>query len=127
MTTHKQARKPNFWVVTLGLFLLIGLIAGGTYALNEAGFIRAGATAEGRIPPDFPTGVDSESSAAVLTGERPSRPERSGGDRSNVAILGFAKAIIQMAIVITLVYYGQKLLSRLEKRLRRPKVTKRAV
>lgn len=123
-------RKPNFWIVTLGLLLLVGLIAGGAYALNETGLITTAAIPEEGTRPEFAELNDDETSGEVViateeisTAERPAPPEGMDDNHSSQALLGLAKAIGQMAIVITLVYYGQKLLGRFEKRLRKPKLT----
>ncbi|MCB9420139.1 MAG: hypothetical protein H6667_10055 [Ardenticatenaceae bacterium] len=133
MTTRKPTRKPNFWMVLIGLFLLIGLIAGGTYALNEAGYISAAGMPDGGAPSDFAGLTDADSSdTAVMTTDaastdsRPAPPEGMEDGRSSQALTGFAKALGQMALVITLVYYGQKLFGWLEKRLRRPRLTNQA-
>lgn len=122
MSTHHKTRKPNFWIVIFGLFLLISVITAGTYALNEFGLISPAAMSggEGGAPPNSTTGEllsnnsSSESDAFNLL---ESMPGDRHGDTPGGSITGFAKAIGQLAVVITLVYYAQKLLGWLERRL----------
>jgi hypothetical protein len=124
MSTRKKTGKPNFWIVIFGLLLAIGLIAGGTYALNEAGLLVSGTMPDGAAPPDF--AVSDATGSETFTppeGMPEGRPDEDGSG----TLIGFARAIGQMAVVIALVYYGQKLFGWLEKRLRKQKLTNRAV
>ncbi len=117
MSTKKKSNKMKFLVVVLGLFAVIGLIAGGTYILNEQGLISAGSIPEGGgerpedPPPDFEEG-----------GEMPARPE--GGEAGGMgfnsqALMGIFKMILQIVIVVVIVVVGQSLYHWLVKRRRR--------
>lgn len=125
MSTRQKTGKPNFVMVVLGLLLAIGLIIGGTFALSELGLLGpsggTGAVSSGLATGTLPDGA--------FTGERPSRPEGMADDHNNggSALIGFVKAIGQMALVITLVYYSQKLFGPLEKRWHKPKLTNQVV
>jgi hypothetical protein len=56
MPAQKKTNGKQFWIVVLGLFLVIGLVAGGTYVLNEQGLISAGGGPEGGPPGGGPDG-----------------------------------------------------------------------
>ncbi|MCA9931115.1 MAG: hypothetical protein KC419_21670 [Anaerolineales bacterium] len=120
-TRNKKKSRQNVWAVILGLFLAIGLIAGGAYALNDMGLLSSGMPADGGgALPEF---VEGEMPDDASLGERPLPPDGASEGSSSQVLISFATAIGQMAAVITLVYYGQKLLGWLEKRLRKPKLT----
>ncbi len=123
MSTHQKKSKPKFRVVMVGLFLFIGLIVAGTYALNEAGLISSGVTPDGAAPSDFAASDTTSSSFTPPEGMPEGRPDEGG----NGTLAGFAIAIGQLALVIAPVYYGQKLFGWLEKRLRKQKLTNQAV
>ena len=117
MSTKKKSNKINFLIVVLGLFTVIGLIAGGTYFLNEQGLISAGNMPEGGGErPDGPPADFEEG------GEMPARPE--GGEAGGMgfnsqALSGFFKAILQISIVVFVIAGGQSLFSWLQRRRRR--------
>jgi hypothetical protein len=123
MSTRKKTGKPNFWIVILGLLLVIGLIAGGTYALNEAGLLSSGTMPDGAAPPDFAASDTGSETFAPPEGMPEGRPDEGGSG----TLIGFARAIGQLVLVIVPVYYGQKLFGRLEKRLRNRKLTNQTV
>jgi hypothetical protein len=104
--------------------LVIGLIAGGTYALNEAGLLVSGSMPDDAVRPDFVSG-DATGSKTFTPPE--GMPEGRPDEGGSGTLVGFAKAIGQLALVIAPVYYGQKLFGWLEKRLRKSKLTNQAV
>lgn len=123
MSTRQKTRQPVLWVVILGLFLLIGLIAGGTYTLNEAGLLGSAAMPDGAAPPDFT--ADGTAGSETFTPPEGMLEGRHDEDGSGT-LVGFVITIVQLALVIMPVYYGQKLFGWLEKRLRKPKLTGQA-
>jgi hypothetical protein len=124
MSTRKKAGTPNFGIVIFGLLLVIGLIAGGTYALNEAGLLSSGTMPDGAARPDFVSGDATVSKTFTPPEGMPEgRPDEGGSG----TFLGFAKAIGQLALVIAPVYYRQKLFGWLKKRLRHRKLTNQTV
>jgi flagellar biogenesis protein FliO len=121
----KTSRK-NFWIVVLGLFLVIGLVAGGAYVLNEQGLISAVGGREGGPPDGFP---DSSSDGRpegrpdfAEDGERPERPDHHEGGPEGFntrALGGLLKVIVQISIVVAIVAGGQWLFSWSQRRRRR--------
>jgi len=126
MSTQKRDRKPNFWLVLTGLFLLIGLIAGGTYTLNEMGLLGSTSTAESdgerMAPPDF----NMDELAEDGTFSPPDREAHDEGGVSSAGLLGLGKSIGQIAIIVAAVYYSQKLLDWLGKKFSKPTVHNQA-
>lgn len=114
MPTTKNSNQMKFWMVLLGLFLLIGLVAGGTYILNDQGLISAGNTAPGELSEGAPP--DLEEGAAM-----PERPE--GGSEgmgfNSQALVGVFKALLQISLVVAIVAGSQWLISWLQRRRRR--------
>lgn len=105
MSTHKKTHKMNFWLVVLGLFLVIGLVAGGTYLLDKQGVISMGTDGPGELPEGMSAdAVDFEAGA-----DRPARPDfEEGGDSFNSeSLLGVLRAALQMAVVVVVVAGGQ--------------------
>ncbi|MCB8976197.1 MAG: hypothetical protein H6657_02080 [Ardenticatenaceae bacterium] len=126
MSTQTKTSKPKFWLVFFGLMVLISLIGGGTYALNEAGLLGSSSSQDGdrTAPADFSEGETLDSTSFTPPDGMGDRPD---GDMNSGALLGIAKAVGQLAIVITVVYYGQKLLAWLERRFRKPKLGNQAI
>jgi hypothetical protein len=121
MSTQMKTNKKQFWIVVLGLLIVIGLIAGGTYLLNEQGLISVGGPPEGFSdgPPDgAPEGMPD----FAEDGERPERPDHhddGAGGFSTQALGGLFKVIVQISIVVFIIAGGQWLLSWLQRRRRR--------
>lgn len=126
MSTQTKTSKPKFWLVFFGLMVLISLMGGGTYALNEAGLLSSSTAQEGdRTPPaDFEASETTDSTSFSPPDNMGERPD---GDMPSSALLGIAKVVGQLAVVITVVYYGQKLLAWLERRYRKPKLNGQAI
>ena len=126
MSTQKRDRKPNFWLVLTGLFLLIGLIAGGAYTLNEMGLLGSTSTAESNgermAPPDF----NMDELAEDGTFSPSDREAHDEGGVSNAGLLGLGKSIGQIAIIVAVVYYSQKLLDWLGKKFSKPRMHNQA-
>ena len=126
MSTQKRDRKPNFRLVLIGLFLLIDLVAGGTYALNEAGLLGSTNTAENdgerMPPPDF----NMDELAQDGTFSMPDREAHDEGGISSAGLLGLGKSIGQIAIIVAVVYYSQKLLDWLGKKFSKPRMHNQA-
>ena len=125
MSTQKNTRKPNFWLVLAGLLLLIGLIGGGAVALNEAGLLNASNTPDDRnesiAQPDFNSEAPTDSEAF----RRPEgRPDHEEGGGSSAALLGLGASVGKLAIIIAIVFYAQKLLGWLEERFRKVKLAR---
>lgn len=115
MSTKKKTNKQNFWIVVLGLLLLIGLIAGGTYVLNEQGLISAGGEAQDGPPSDMDMAEFEEGA------ERPERPDHDGegGGFNSQSLVGLFKVVLQISVVVVIITGGQWLLSWFQRRRRR--------
>lgn len=116
MSTQPKTNKSKFWLVFFGLIVVISLIGGGSYALNEAGVLSAATSTadegERGTPPDFTEDDMPEGMA-----------DRAEGGRSSTALLGLGKSVGQLAIIIAVVYYAQKLFGWLERRWQKPKLS----
>jgi hypothetical protein len=119
MSATKKTNRKQFWLVVLGLFLLIGAIAGGTYLLDVQGLINAGGEMQGGPPADM---ADiSELADSAEGNEMPARPDHDeeGGGFSSQALTGMFQVMLQMSMVVVVIAGGQWLLSRLQRRRRR--------
>lgn len=116
MSTQKKTNRKHFWLVVLGLFLLIGVIAGGTYLMESQGLISAGSELPGNLPADMGELADFSEG-----GEMPSPPDHGseGGGFSSQALSGMFKAILQIGAVVFVIAGGQWLLSWVQRRRRR--------
>lgn len=121
MSAQPKTNKPKFWLVFFGLMVLISLIGGGTYALSEAGLLGSSTSPDGdrTAPADFATDELPDGTSFAPPDGMGDRPD---GDMDSGALPGIAKVVGQLAVVITVVYYGQKLLGWLERRFRKPKL-----
>jgi hypothetical protein len=113
MSTRKKINKQKFWIVVLGLLLLIGLTAGGTYVLNEQDLISAGGESQ-----DGPLADRAEYEEGA---ERPEPPDHGGegGGFNSQSLVGLFKVVLQISIVVVVIAGGQWLLSWLQQRWRR--------
>ncbi len=113
MSTQKKTNRKKFWIVVLGLFLFIGLIAGGTYVLDEQGLISAGGKVQDGPPDDM---TELEEGA-----ERPSPPDRDDENAgfNSQALSGLFKSILQISAVVVVIAGGQGLFSWLRRRRHR--------
>jgi hypothetical protein len=114
MSTKKKTNRKRFSIVVLGLFLLIGLIAGGTYVLDEQGLISAGGEVQ-----DGPLADMAELEEGA---ERPSPPDHEGDEGAGFnsqSLAGLFTAILQISVVVVVIAGGQWLLSWLQRRRRR--------
>ena len=125
MSTQPKTNKPKFWLVFFGLIVLISLIGGGTYALNEAGLLGSSTMSEGdrNAPSGFSAGELPD--GATFTPPE-GFPDRDDGGTSSIALLGLGKSVGQLALVIAAVNYAQKLSGWLEKRRQKPKLSGQA-
>ena len=117
MSIQKKANAKHFWLVVLGLFLLIGLIAGGTYVLDAQGLISAGSGGEqGGSRGEPPAGMAD----FAASGEMPTRPDHDGGEGgfSVQALSGVLQEALQIGLVVVVVAGGQWLFSWLMRRRR---------
>jgi hypothetical protein len=113
MNTNKKLRKGSFWLVLLGLLLMIGLVSGGVYLLDDQGLIGLGGEMDGERP-SFP-----EMDAAAANGEtfqRPSRDHDEAGGFSIQGLLGILKVVVQLGIVVVIVTGFQRVYARLANR-----------
>jgi hypothetical protein len=115
MSTKKKSNKMSFLLVVLGLFLVIGFVAGGTYFLNNQGLLSVGGAVPGersdRPPANFEEGT-----------ERPARPDGEEGGSGGVnaqAFAGLFKTIGQILMVVVVIAGGQWLFAWLRHRRKR--------
>ncbi|MEZ4833920.1 MAG: hypothetical protein R2873_18375, partial [Caldilineaceae bacterium] len=102
--------------VVLGLFLFIGLIAGGTYLLDTQGLISVGG--------DMPDGPPANMITTTEGSEMPARPERDGevGGFNAQALMGLVEVLLKMSVVVLVVTGGQAVLSWVQRRRQRAPV-----
>jgi len=117
MFTKKKTNSANFWLVVLGLFLVIGFVAGGVYLLDSQGVISVGGDMPAERPeadetmPDFGDGETT----MPLRGDH----DEAGGELSSMGLLGILKMVLQLGVVIVVVTGFQWFYGRLVNRLSR--------
>ncbi len=118
MKTNKKSQTAKFWAVVLGLFLLIGVVSGGTYLLNEQGFISLGGEVEGERP-SFDS-INTENADDQLA-SRPTRGQdhEEAGGIDSASLTGILKMIAQLGIVVIAVTGFQWMYARLVNRFGR--------
>ena len=106
MTPKMKSERVQLFMVVLGLFLVIGLVAGGTYFLNDQDLIGIGDMGPGEMPEGpLPELGDGES--------RPARPDVNGAGMgfNSQLLMGLLKVVLQIILVIVLVTGARRLLN----------------
>ncbi|MCA9901059.1 MAG: hypothetical protein KC433_22885 [Anaerolineales bacterium] len=105
MNTNKKQRKGSFWLVFVGLLLLIGFISGGVYLLDDQGLISLGGEMDGERPslPEMSTTADGD------TFQPPTRDFEEAGGFNSFSLLGILKTVVQLGIVVIAVTGFQRL------------------
>ena len=116
MAMQRNTNRKQFWIVVLGLFLFIGLVAGGTYLLDAQGLISAGGELQDGPPADLSTAAESGEVRV-----RPDREEQAGGFTVQ-ALMGLMEVPIKMGAIVLIVISGQGLLSWMQRRRQRAPV-----
>lgn len=115
MSSQRKTNGKQFWIVVLGLFLFISLIAGGTYLLDAQGLISAGSEMQDGPPANLSTAAEDEMPA------RPDREEQAGGFNAQ-ALMGLLEVPLKMSVIVLIVTGGQALLSWVQRRRQRAPV-----
>ncbi|MBK7896661.1 MAG: hypothetical protein IPJ90_17645 [Anaerolineaceae bacterium] len=112
MNTNKKQRKASFWLVLVGLLLLVGLVSGGVYLLDDQGLISLGGEMAGERPslPEMSTTADGD------TFLPPTRDHDEAGGFSGAGLLGLLKTVVQLGIVVVALTGFQRVYARLANR-----------
>ncbi|MCA9917926.1 MAG: hypothetical protein KC445_08245 [Anaerolineales bacterium] len=116
MNTNKKSGKGSFWLVLLGLLLVIGFVSGGVYLLDDQGLISLGGEMDGERP--SPEDMDM-TLADGTTMQPPTRDHDESGGISSQSLLGILKMVAQLGVVVVVVTGIQWVYARLVNRLGR--------